>query len=133
MSNSTWGLATSQPKNTTARYVALVPFRLNCVHSTFLRRESKDALAELKALANIIQSSVEQIEAVVASNSFVFPSSDSPFSPESETPRMHPDILSAGSLITSAAAQLTMMVRPAPLTVFDVMMQVELNVLWTMC
>src|SRR5712671_2599826 len=109
MSNSTLELtslsvmSTSQPKNPTAQYVSLLLFKLHCVHSAFLRRASKDALAELKALANIIQSSIEQIEAVVASNSFAFPSSDSPFSPESETPRMHSDILSAGSLITSAA------------------------------
>jgi hypothetical protein len=85
-------------------------------------------LAELKALANIILSSVEQIEAVVTANSFTFPSSDSSFSLESEAPRMHPDVHSASSLITSAAAQLTALVRPAPLTVFDVMMQVKLNV-----
>ena len=40
---------------------------------------------------------------------------------------MHPAILSAGSLITSAAAQLMTLVRPAPLTVFDVSMQVLLS------
>ena len=41
---------------------------------------------------------------------------------------MHPAILSAGSLITSAAAQLMTLVRPAPQTVFDIMMQVTLSV-----
>jgi len=80
------------------------------------------------ALANIIQSSIEQIEVVVTANSFVLPSSGSSFTLESEAPRMHPDIHSASSLITSAAAQLVTLVRPAPLTVFDVMMQVKLNV-----
>jgi len=83
-------------------------------------------LAELKALSNIIQSSIEQLETAVAANSFNFPSPNAPFSLESEAPRMHPDIVSAGSLITSAAAQLITLVRPAPLTVFDVMMQVKL-------
>jgi hypothetical protein len=86
------------------------------------------ALAELKALANIIQSSIEQIEATVTTNSFTYPSPDSTFSLETEAPRMHPAILSAGSLITSAAAQLISLVRPAPLTLFDVMMQVTLSV-----
>jgi hypothetical protein len=81
----------------------------------------------MKALANIIQSSVEQIEAAVTANSFNFPSPDSPFSPESEVPRMHPAIQSAGSLITSAAAQLMTLVRPAPLTLLDLMMQVKLT------
>ncbi|KAI9463927.1 S-adenosyl-L-methionine-dependent methyltransferase [Russula earlei] len=90
-------------------------------------RDSKDTLAELKALSNIIQSSIDQIEAVVTANSFTFPSSDSPFSLESEAPRMHSDIHEAGSLITSAAAQLITLVRPAPLTVFDVMMQFHVS------
>jgi hypothetical protein len=85
-------------------------------------------LAELKALAKIIQSSVEQIEATVTTNSLTYPSSASIFSPETEAPRMHPTILSAGSLITSAAAQLITLARPAPLTVFDVTMQVTLSV-----
>jgi hypothetical protein len=92
-----------------------------------LGRALPDALAELKALAKIIQSSVEQIEATVTTNSFTYPSPDSIFSPETEAPRMHPAILSAGSLITSAAAQLMTLVRPAPLTVFDVSMQVLLS------
>lgn len=84
-------------------------------------------MAELKALANIIQSSVEQIEGVVSANSFTFPSPDSKFSLESEAPRMHPAIQSAGALITSAAAQLMTLVRPAPLTLFDITMQVRLK------
>ncbi len=86
---------------------------------------SQDVLAELKTLANIIQSSVDNIEAVVNANAFVFPSSNAPFSLESEAPRMHPSIQSAGSLITSAAAQLMTLVRPAPLVVLDVVMQVN--------
>ncbi|KAI9463926.1 S-adenosyl-L-methionine-dependent methyltransferase [Russula earlei] len=90
-------------------------------------RDSKDALAELKALVGIIQSAVEQMETIVTAQSFTLPSSDSPFSLDSEAPLMHPGILSAGSLITSAAAQLTTLVRPAPLTVFDVMMQFHLS------
>jgi hypothetical protein len=92
--------------------------------SVLLLRVFQDALAQLKALASIILSSVEQIEAVVSANSFTFPSPDSTFSLESEAPRMHPAILSAGSLITSAASQLITLVRPAPLIVFDVTMQV---------
>ncbi|KAH9993413.1 O-methyltransferase [Russula vinacea] len=83
----------------------------------------KDTLAELKALANIIQTSIEQIEEVVTANSFTFPSPDSTFSPESEAPRMHPAIQSAGSLITSAAGQLITLVRPAPLILLDITVQ----------
>ena len=89
---------------------------------------AQDSLSELKALANIIQSSIQQIEAVVTTNSFTFPSPDSTFSPESEAPRMHPAIQSAGSLIVSAAAQLITLVRPAPLTLLDILLQVSLKV-----
>jgi hypothetical protein len=86
---------------------------------------SQDVLAELKSLANIIQSSIDSIEATVNANAFVLPSSNEPFSLESEASRMHPSIQSAGSLIASAAAQLMTLVRPAPLVVLDVVMQVN--------
>jgi hypothetical protein len=94
-----------------------------------LERVSPNVLADLKALANIIQTSVEQIEAAVAASSLTIPSPDSTFTIESEEPRMNPDILTAGSLITSAAGQLMTLVRPAPLMIIDMMMQVRLNVL----
>jgi hypothetical protein len=87
---------------------------------------SLDGLAELKALGNIIQSSIEQIEAVVSANSFVFPSPDSTFNLESDAPHRHPDIQSATTLITSAASQLIARARPAPLSVLDSSTQVNL-------
>jgi len=95
--------------------------------SVSIGRALPDTLAELKALADIIQSSVEQIEAATTANSFIYPSPDSTFNPETEAPRMHPSILSAGSLITSAATQLITLVRPAPLTLIDIMMQYHLS------
>jgi hypothetical protein len=96
--------------------------------SVLFGRALSDGLVELKALANIIQSSIEQIEATVTANSVTYPSSGTTFSLETEAPRMDPAIMSAGSLITSAAAQLMTLVRPAPLTLFDVTMQVTLSV-----
>lgn len=90
-------------------------------------RAPQDVLAELKSLANIIQSSVDNIEEVVNANAFVLPSPNVPFSLRSEGPHMHPSIQSAGSLITSAAAQLMTLVRPAPLVVFDVVMQFHVS------
>jgi hypothetical protein len=89
-----------------------------------LQRDSQEPLVELKTLANMILSSVEQIETVVTVNNFTFPSPESSYSPESETPRMHPAVQSAAALITSAAAQLMSLVRPAPLTLVDISMQV---------
>ena len=121
--------ATSAAETVAATYVphvGSIPSFDTTVHCRF----SQDALAEMKALANIIQSSVEQIEAAVTANSCNLPSPDSPFSPESEAARMHPAIQSAGSLITSAAAQLMTLVRPAPLTLLDLMMQVRLTATW---
>jgi hypothetical protein len=115
-------------QNPTAGYVLHIRLILGVTNSVLFGRALPDALAELKALANIIQSSIGQIEATVTTNSFTYPSPDSTFSLETEAPRMHPAILSAGSLITSAAAQLITLVRPAPLTLFDIMMQVMLSV-----
>jgi hypothetical protein len=97
------------------------------VLSCKLGRVSQGVLVELKTLANIIQSSIKDIEAVVNDNAFVLPSTNSPFTLESEAPRMHPSMQSAGSLITSAAAQLMTLVRPAPLVVLDTVMQVNLG------
>ena len=111
-------------QNTAAGYASYLRLVFVVTYS-FFGRALPDTLAELKALANIIQSSVEQIEAAVTANSFTFPSPDSTFSLETEAPRMHPAILSAGSLITSAAAQLMTLVRPAPVTLFDTVLQVN--------
>ena len=95
----------------------------NCV----LLSASQEALAELKALANIIQSSIEQIEADLSTNNLTFPSPDSTFSLESEAPRVHPDIQGAGSLITSAATQLISLARPAQITLLEISLQVSLK------
>ena len=101
---------------------------LEVFDSALLLRASQDALAELKNLANIIQSSIQQIEADITAKSLNFPSPESTFSLESEAPRMHLAIQSTGLIITSAAAQLMTLVRPAPLTLFDTAMQVRLKV-----
>ncbi|KAH9012305.1 S-adenosyl-L-methionine-dependent methyltransferase [Lactarius hengduanensis] len=95
--------------------------------STTANYSATGVLAELKALANIIQSSVDDIEAAVNTNAFVLPSPNQPFNLQSEAPHMHPSIQSAGSLITSAAAQLMTLVRPAPLVVLDVVMQFHVS------
>jgi hypothetical protein len=121
--------STAQPS--AARYVPRVlTVGVKYIDNTLHGRASQDALAELKALINIMQSSVEQIEAAVTTNSFNFPSPNSPFSFESEAPRMHPAIRSAGAMITSAASQLITLVRPAPLTLLDLTLQVKLAVPW---
>ncbi|KAH9065481.1 S-adenosyl-L-methionine-dependent methyltransferase [Lactarius vividus] len=92
---------------------------------SFVSRTSQDVLGGLKTFVNIIQSSVDKIEEVLSSSVLFLPSSNVPFSLESESPRMDPSIQSAASLITSAAMQLMTLVRPAPLVVTVVVMQVN--------
>ena len=101
------------------------------VPDSVLKRVSRDALAELKTLSNIIQSSIEQIEADLSANTLTFPSPDSTFSLESEAPCMHPDIQSAGSLITSAAKQLISLAKPAQVTLLEISLQVSPKFLGT--
>ena len=95
-------------QNTVAGCVSYLRLFLGVTYSVFVGRALPDTLAELKALANIIQSSVEQIEAAVTANSFTFPSPDSTFSFETEEPRMHPrlSLISWIAHHASAAAQL---------------------------
>jgi hypothetical protein len=102
---------------------------VNCL--TLLGRVPQDAIPALKALTNIIQSSIVQIEEVTTADSFTFPSPDSTFIPETEAPRMQLAIQSADSLIVSAAAQLMTLVRPAPLTLLDISTQVSRKFLGT--
>ena len=92
-----------------------------------LLRVSRDTLAELKALTNIIQSSIEQIETGLSTNNLTLPSPDSTFSLESEAPRMRSDIQAAGSLIASAAAQLISLARPSQITLLEISLQVSLK------
>ncbi|KAH9033355.1 S-adenosyl-L-methionine-dependent methyltransferase [Lactarius pseudohatsudake] len=78
-------------------------------HFQSQRRRITLPRAELKALANIIQSSVDDIEAAVNTNAFVLPSPNQPFNLQSEAPHMHPSI------------------QPAPLVVLDVVLQYHVS------
>ena len=118
----------SNPATLSSQSVTPITRAVDDKSLTLLGRVPQNAIAELKALANIIQSSIEQIEQVATANCFTFPSPDSTFSLETEAPRMHPAIQSAGSLIASAAGQLITLVRPAPLTLLDISSQVSLEV-----
>ena len=96
---------------------------------------SQNALADMKTLANVMQSA-----AVISRTDrngrhcksslvgLTFPSLDQTFALGYEAPCMPPDILSAGAPITSAAIQLIILARPIPLRLFDIMMQVRVNV-----
>lgn len=71
-----------------------------------------DGLAELKALASIISSSVDQIEIALKTASMPFPSIHTPFTPQSDAARNLPEVSAASALITAAAAQIIATIRP---------------------
>ncbi|THG98133.1 hypothetical protein EW026_g3996 [Hermanssonia centrifuga] len=67
---------------------------------------TQDAVKDLRALSRLINTSIDQIENEMLSRGQTYPLLSEPYSPETEEPRMAPDILAAGSIITAAAAQL---------------------------
>lgn len=77
---------------------------------------SRSAASELRALADLINDAVKQIESACASRSQSYPLADEPFSPQSEAARMSPDVLEAGNIIVAAASQLVSAVRVPALT-----------------
>ncbi|TFY59841.1 hypothetical protein EVG20_g7636, partial [Dentipellis fragilis] len=77
----------------------------------------KDALAELKALADLIKSNVDAIEAATKSAALEFPSLQTAFSLQSEAARLLPEVVDATTRIVAAASQLIAAVRPPPLSI----------------
>ncbi len=76
----------------------------------------KSAASELRALADLINDAVKQIEVACASRSQTYPLADEPFTPESEAARMSPDVLEASDIIVAATSQLASAVRIPALT-----------------
>ncbi len=76
------------------------------------------ALAELRALSNLINPSID------ASRGEKFPSPYEPVSKETEAPRMAPDVRSAYSNVVAAAAQLIASIRPPASTIVITAIQV---------
>lgn len=70
-----------------------------------------DGLAELKALGNIIATSIGQIEDALKAASLPFPSLRTPYTPELEAARNLSEVVNASAFITAAASQLVATVR----------------------
>lgn len=85
-----------------------------------------DALAELKALVHIIQSSITAIESTLLSKETTFPSPKTPFTVESEGVRQLPEVKQACSLIVSAATQLVSAVRSPGDTIMSLTLSVRI-------
>ncbi|KAI0064272.1 O-methyltransferase [Artomyces pyxidatus] len=82
-----------------------------------------ETIAELRALSEIIKNSIDRIERATAAKGLSLPSPQTPFTPESEAARSLPEVAEAGALIVSAATQLSTLVRPGPMTMFEMAMQ----------
>ncbi|THG93493.1 hypothetical protein EW026_g7759 [Hermanssonia centrifuga] len=88
---------------------------------------TQDAVKDLRALSNLINISVDQIENEMLSRGQTYPLLSEPYSPETEKPRMAPDILAAGSIIIAAAAQLIASVRIPVTSVLVTAIQYEVS------
>lgn len=76
------------------------------------------SLSELRALGNLINSSIDQIEQACQSQGKDLPSLHEPSSTESEAILLLPDVMKASNVIVAAAAQLTAAVRPPTISLF---------------
>ena len=63
-------------------------------------------IGELRALSNLIQFAIDDLETGLIARKEAFPSPDEPFSMESEAARMTPEAQTAVTNIVAAAAQL---------------------------
>lgn len=68
------------------------------------------------ALAKLISESVAKVDGFCVAQGINFPSLDEPFTIESESIKLHPEVSEAVNYIISAAAQLIAILRPVPVT-----------------
>jgi hypothetical protein len=79
--------------------------------NAFPYSNASDALAELKALSALIQTSIENIEAAVSKNKVEFPSLSTPLTLASESVRNIPEIAESISTLVPAALQIVSVAR----------------------
>lgn len=81
---------------------------------------TKQSLADLRALSDIIKTSIDKLEAGLTARGQSLPSLNEPSSRELEAQFTSPDLLAAADDIVSAAGQLTAAIRPPILSLIDV-------------
>ncbi|KAG6909442.1 hypothetical protein DXG01_000427 [Tephrocybe rancida] len=84
-------------------------------------------LSPLIALANIISDSASKIDNYCADNNVQLPDLAEPFTPQAEFVLLHPLISENASYIVAAAAQLSILVKPAPLSIITTAVQFHLT------
>ena len=82
-------------------------------------------IGELRALSKLIQASIDDLEAALTSQKQVFPSSDEPFSLESEAGRTLPEAQAAVTAIVAAAGQLIAVAQPPIMRLLTTTVQVR--------
>ncbi|THG99674.1 hypothetical protein EW026_g2708 [Hermanssonia centrifuga] len=88
---------------------------------------AQDTVKELRALSQLINASIDEIEHAMVSRGQSFPLLNESYSLESEIPRMEPDMVAAGTVITSAAAQLIAAVRIPAVSALVTALQYEVS------
>jgi len=89
-----------------------------------------DTISLLRTLSKNISDGVDKIDQSCTRLQFKFPSLDEPFTPANQS-HLDPQISEAVSIIVAAAAQITAIVRPAPVSLLTSAAQVcGLLVLW---
>jgi hypothetical protein len=81
--------------------------------------------SKLRVLSNLIADTVTAIEQTCSSKNIDFPDLDTPFSLQSESRFMDPDISGPAATIIAAATQLSAILRPAQLAASLVALQVH--------
>lgn len=84
-------------------------------------------VSKLRALSNLISDTVTTIEQLCASKNVTLPDLDAPFSLQSEGPLMDLEIAGLALNVVAASAQLSAMLKPAPMGALLIAMQVCLS------
>lgn len=88
---------------------------------------SYPGLQELRALANLINAGVDQLEQVCITQGKDIPPLNEPTTPQAESILFAPEALKAGSLIVAATTQLAAAVRPGIFAVTNVAFSVHIS------
>ena len=83
-----------------------------------------DAISLLRTLSKIISDGVDKIDQSCTQLQLQFPSLDEPFTPTNHAPHLDPQISEAVSIIVAAAAQITAIAQPAPVSLLTSALQV---------
>jgi len=102
-----------------------LPVRISTSLALFLSiMNTPDTISLLRTLSKIISDGVDKIDQSCTQSQLKFPSLDEPFTPAHHASHLDPQISEAVSIIVAAAAQITAIVRPAPVSLLTSAAQV---------